>query len=237
MLVLTKMTANHNQQLVFILCQIRQWLVAVLLLQPLQANAQELHRLQFVQEDMSLLFEGGKLVQLAEIVLQPRAEQWLREQAGQLFAIEAGGTDRYGRQVAYVKRPDGTLLQSQLVASGRAMVMSHQVSEYTELLLAEETKKEAVDHHDAHRYMQQYRLVSGSVKGVTIKPRQAYLNFGEDWKRDFTIYIPTETLKKMDHEWLAALRGKKVTVRGWIHRYYGPRITLFEPAMMDVDAF
>lgn len=79
-----------------------------------------------------------------------------------------------------------------------------------------------------------WALVQGRVQNLTILKNASYLNFGDDWKSDFTIYLPKATLKAFAPEALQALQGKTIQVRGWLHSYYGPRITLFNPDMLKL---
>ena len=63
-----------------------------------------------------------------------------------------------------------------------------------------------------------------------------YLNFGDNWRTDFTIMITPAIRKKMiaqGHDPLS-LQGVKVRVRGWLENYNGPNIELIHPAWLEV---
>jgi len=89
-------------------------------------------------------------------------------------------------------------------------------------------------HTETAGHIGEYGAVSGRVHKVTVKRTHAYVNFGADWKNDFTIYIPKDTLAVMGAGEITALQGRSVRVYGYIHSYYGPRITLLEPDKLEV---
>ena len=65
---------------------------------------------------------------------------------------------------------------------------------------------------------------------------RTYLNFGADWRRDFTAGIEARVLRA-NPEWaktLAALEGRRVEVRGWIQYRNGPYIDIEDPSQIAV---
>ncbi len=78
------------------------------------------------------------------------------------------------------------------------------------------------------------------VEGIIVKTAKArgtiYLNFGADYKTDFTIAIDksaARSFKRADYDPLL-LAGAKVRVRGYIELYGGPIIWLDDPARLQI---
>ncbi len=66
-------------------------------------------------------------------------------------------------------------------------------------------------------------VVDGTVINVVRIKKMIYLNFGADWKTDFTLMVPAAIARKHD---LAQLQGKRIIVRGWVRQQNGPAITI-----------
>lgn len=77
-----------------------------------------------------------------------------------------------------------------------------------------------------------FQIVRGRVSGVSQTGSAGYLNFGADWKTDFTVRIPKRLMTAQPQ--LAALQGRMVEVRGWIERRNGPMITITHAAALTV---
>jgi hypothetical protein len=73
-----------------------------------------------------------------------------------------------------------------------------------------------------------FALVEGRVAEVSRGQRTTYLNFGADWRNDFTASLASAVLaRSADGATLVTgLAGKRVRVRGWIERRNGPMIVL-----------
>jgi len=81
-----------------------------------------------------------------------------------------------------------------------------------------------------------FQIVRGRVVSVDRTKSAAYLNFGHDWRSDFTVRIPRSVLRR-DETWakaLDALKDRTVEVRGWIVRRNGPMISIAHPAELVV---
>ena len=83
-----------------------------------------------------------------------------------------------------------------------------------------------------------FQLVEGKVlKAARIKGR-VYLNFGDDWKTDFTVTIgvPARRMFREAGTDPLSLEGKRIRVRGWLKRYNGPMIAATHPEQIEVVA-
>ena len=165
--------------------------------------------------------------------------------------------DRYGRLVAQVFVDDGnggrTWVQGRLLTEGHAranVLPEHAVcieGLLAEERLARETNKglwsnpafavrDAARSFELSRRRSTYQIVSGRVAKIANIKGRIYLNFGTDWRRDFTAGV---TRKTQSHEpgWsakLQALEGRRVTVRGWIERRNGPFIEIGHPRQVEI---
>src|SRR3546814_18409837 len=71
-----------------------------------------------------------------------------------------------------------------------------------------------------------FELVEGRVVAVGRGGGSTYLNFGEDWRQDFTVAVDRQAQKLFEEQGLAldSLAGKRLRVRGWLKSSNGPLI-------------
>ena len=159
--------------------------------------------------------------------------------------------DRYDRLVAHAVRQDGLWFQEALVAEGLAVVMPLPGSDDTllrSLMVAERGAREAqlglwADHafrvrtpDDAGAAVDAYRIVEGVVHSVAEVRGRTYLNFGEDWRTDFTVTIAPADRDAFEAAGLSlvALQGIRVRARGWLANFNGPLIEASHTAQIEV---
>lgn len=81
-----------------------------------------------------------------------------------------------------------------------------------------------------------YRLVEGRIANVADIRGRIFLNFGDDFRSDFTIHVPPEqspafAVAGLD---LASLKGRRVRVRGVVTQRNGPAITASVPEQIEI---
>jgi hypothetical protein len=78
-------------------------------------------------------------------------------------------------------------------------------------------------------------LVDGTIRAVAVFSDKAYLNFGADYRTDFTALIEGSDLALFQAEGydLKGLRGRAVRVRGWLQRLNGPMIAVSHPEQIE----
>ncbi|HPD82866.1 MAG: thermonuclease family protein [Alphaproteobacteria bacterium] len=78
-------------------------------------------------------------------------------------------------------------------------------------------------------------IVEGTIRKTATVRNNIYLNFGDDWKTDFTVMLSPEVRKKLSHRNINALdmTNKSVRVRGFIREYNGPLIELEAPEHLE----
>lgn len=80
-----------------------------------------------------------------------------------------------------------------------------------------------------------FQIVEGKVVNASVKSR-AYLNFGADWKRDFTATIAPGDMKTFRAVNIdpASYAGKTLRVRGIVEWHGGPEIEIASPDDIEV---
>ena len=172
--------------------------------------------------------------------------------------------DRYGRRTAHVYTVAGgkeIWIQAEMIKHGYAMVASggqkttrHAIQNCIKLLLKQEASariynrghwgthlfeaKSAGRSKDLAAATQTFQLIEGRVRRISENNGRLYLNFGRNWKNDFTISLNKRVLKllKMQPVDIAGLKGKYIRVRGWIENSYGPMIRLRRPGDLEIIA-
>lgn len=166
-------------------------------------------------------------------------------------------TDRYGRLLAHVfgwQHGRRYWVQGELLAHGhaRAYALRDHSTCLRELLAHErlaKTPARGLWLRRAYRELRpapprwllanrrhQFALITGIVRNVAIVRSAVYLNFGEQWRTDFTASTTRRALREsgLSVAQMTALKGKRVRVRGWIERRNGPFIALADPRLIEV---
>jgi endonuclease YncB( thermonuclease family) len=186
--------------------------------------------------------------------LAPEARKALESLAlGRRVTPHFGGArgDRHGRVLAHLVRDDGLWLQGEMLARGLARVYTFEDNRAAtrEMYALERAGRAArrgiwsLAHYrvrsaeEAARYVGGFELVEGRILAVAEVRGRGYLNFGADWRADFTIVIPRRagaTFRPVFGRKLEKLQGKRVRVRGWLRRYNGPMIESTHPEQIEV---
>lgn len=191
------------------------------------------------------------------------AQQTLRQLvAGKtVFLATSGRTqDRYGHRLAHVfVDNDGERIwvQGEMLLRGqaRAYGLPGSFDCMHELLAHEKAARDAgvgLWRNGAYsprpawrtrellRRRNSYEIVTGNVAKVAVTKARTYINFGRDWRSDFTAGIEARVLRENPDlaEALQQLEGRHVEVRGWIQYRNGPYIDIEHPsqlAIVDAD--
>ncbi len=81
-----------------------------------------------------------------------------------------------------------------------------------------------------------FQIVEGRVHAVARRRAWTFLNFGADYRQDFTVAVRARDRKRFDKSDvpLAALAGRWVRVRGWIEVWNGPVIKATHPEQIEL---
>jgi endonuclease YncB( thermonuclease family) len=158
--------------------------------------------------------------------------------------------DRHGRRLAHLFLADGIWIQGELLSRGMARVYSFPDNRaiVDEMLVAEgHARREgagiwgngwyAIRAPEATvRDIGSFQLVEGRVVGAADVRGTVYLNFGADWRSDFTVKVTKRARRSFDAGDfdLLALEGRFVRVRGWLDDYNGPMIEATHPEQIEV---
>lgn len=185
--------------------------------------------------------------------LADEARELLRELAeGAELALHSGGArmDRHGRVLAHLVRADGLWIQGEILRRGMARVYSFPDNRkgVTEMLALEAAARARGDGIWAHafyairnkdsvkRHMDGFQVVEDRVHRVAQVRNITYLNFEDDWRRDFTIKLDRRTaqaIRRLSGE-LEKLAGQRVRVRGWVKWENGPMIEINHPEQIEL---
>ncbi len=85
-------------------------------------------------------------------------------------------------------------------------------------------------------YTGTFQIVEGKVVDAVVKGGRAYLNFGADWRTDFTATITAEDMAafRAAHVNPRDYKGQMVRVRGMVQSYNGPEIEIAVPDDIEI---
>jgi len=170
----------------------------------------------------------------------------------QRVVLSYGGQrrDRYDRALAHLHLDDGRWVQGVLLRDGWARVYSFRDNRaaVAEMLALEQQARAGrrgiwrLDWYrvrtpeETDRDVGSFQLVAGRVRSVAVVRGRLYLNYGEDWRSDFTVSVAPRDVKTFDRAGFpyAKLEGQPIRVRGWIRRYNGPLIEATHPEQIEL---
>lgn len=163
--------------------------------------------------------------------------------------------DRFGRATAqaYILDETGTRdvwLQAEMIRQGYARVMSayddladfdylykleHEAREQGKGIWADEFYHlRSPDPNRLVQYVDSVQIIEGIITSTADIRGRIYLNFGADYKTDFTLAIAKKHARRFKDLAPLSLEGAKVRVRGWIELTNGPMIWLDHPERLEV---
>lgn len=154
--------------------------------------------------------------------------------------------DRYGRLVAQVETSQGVWLQGALLEQGLAQLQTrpNEVVRASEMAQLERDARVArrglwdepdLSPRDADNVAGQtgsFQVVQGRVVRIAPTDRFVYLNFGKDWRTDFTLRVQRKSFERFG---LAEedLEGRRIEVRGFVLDAGGPLIDVSHPEQIE----
>lgn len=176
---------------------------------------------------------------------------------GRTVRLSYGGDmrDRYERALAQVHlltvagEPD-FWVQAEMVRLGLARVYTwpDEQIDYAALYDLEEearVKGRGLWAHEAYavrgpepnalaQHVDSLQLVTGLVTSTADVRGRAYLNFGADYRTDFTVAVAKKHRKRFRTYDPVGLEGARIRVRGWVELVNGPMIWASHPARIEV---
>jgi endonuclease YncB( thermonuclease family) len=170
---------------------------------------------------------------------------------GKAVQLEYGGTrvDRHGRLLAHLTS-DGVWVQGEMLrlGLGRVYTFRDNRARAAEMLALERGARDqrrgiwalayyrVLDATETPKFIDTFQIVEGRVANAAIVKRRGYLNFGPDWKSDFTVMVAPGDVPMLAAAGLkiADLEGRRLRVRGWLKSVNGPMIEATHPEQIEV---
>ena len=84
------------------------------------------------------------------------------------------------------------------------------------------------------QYVDSVQIVEGIITSTADVRGRVYLNFGADYKTDFTIAIARKNRRAFEGLDPVSLAGARVRVRGWVELINGPMIWVDHPERLEI---
>jgi len=168
---------------------------------------------------------------------------------GHISYVPRAAPDRYGRVIAQVWLEDGTWLNGALADQGLARVetTTNQRRCAGDALAHEFRAREAglgmwrLSAYEIRRaeetaaFTNDFQIVEGLIVSASEVRGRIYLNFGEEWRTDFTVTIAPSDVARFAESGLDPLSwsGQSLRVRGWLEWYNGPQIEASHPEQIE----
>lgn len=162
--------------------------------------------------------------------------------------------DRHGRYQGIVAVRSGDILQEKLLQEGLARLYIYagmdtlgKAEKYLQELKRHEStaiiakkgiwadpKYQIKNPDQLSDLIGTYQIARGKITSAKKVNNRAFLNFGTDWKTDFTVSLEGKALSAYAKK-LKTLEGKTITARGFLANINGPNITATTPLQIDVE--
>lgn len=188
--------------------------------------------------------------------LGPESKRALEELTlGRQVRLFFGGAkkDRHGRLLAHLRTRGGVWVQGKMLTRGMARVYSFTdnraaVSDMLDLEREAREARRGIWRHPFYAVrdaadvpaMAQlsgtFQIVRGRVLDAKQIKSRVYLNFGENWRDDFTVTLKTQARRMFAKAGVdpLAFEGRIVRVRGWLKKFNGPMIEASHPEQIEV---
>lgn len=162
-----------------------------------------------------------------------------------------GRVNRMGHDLAHVVRKDGNVwLQGALLANGLAQAwptpenpelaekmfaLEDQAIASGKGLWAKDSAYRLVQANEPISFLDRFAVVEGVVTKIATINNVIYLNFGDDYRKDFTVGFPASLRQVLGRQGIDVfkLQGQRLRVRGWMRFYNGPYIELEHPVLLQ----
>ena len=171
---------------------------------------------------------------------------------GRRVALRHGGRrmDRHGRVLAHLFTDDDTWVQGEILSDGFARVYSFadNRARVADMLARERRARDdgagiwshpyysVLDPEASAAQLDRFALVEGRVRDVAVVRGRTFLNYGEDWRSDFTVSIAARDWTRFADAGIvpADYLGRRIRVRGWLKSRNGPMIDITHPEQIEV---
>jgi micrococcal nuclease len=157
--------------------------------------------------------------------------------------------DRHQRVLAHLVDTQGRWIQAALLAEGLARVYSfrdNRTAVRAMYRIESEARRAGIGiwGHPFYRVrtpetlsgdIGSFQVVEGRVRAVATVRGVTYLNFGADWRTDFTVMLRGRNRRLFNEAGIVpdALDGQRIRVRGWLRSRNGPMIEATHPEQVE----
>ncbi len=206
-----------------------------------------------------IYYREDAIKELEELILNKKVMAYHYPEAGDEqpeFGGKALKKDRHGTRPAQIILEENNVwVQDHMIAKGLAWAFA---TRKTQRMIGTLKKSEYIarrnrqgfwdaklyrvkNTEEVKRYLNSYQIVEGTVVNVTRKNISTYINFGADWRTDFTITVPNKYMGdfyNVYEEFVPEkLEGEKIKIRGWVEDKNGPMITYDYFGQIDIFAY
>lgn len=194
-------------------------------------------------------YDPGDLSVTAQEIL----DDFLKDQDVIIYQTQSkdkGRMNRMGHHIAHLVRArDETWTQGMLIALGVARVrttkynpeMAAQMLNLEDQARTQKVGLWAMDEYTVltpagtFKHIGSYQVIEGQVISVSMRRNKLYLNFGNNWKQDFTVRVSPNRYQDFEKNGLPPRRwsGKHIRVRGWLESYNGPFLDIDHPERIE----
>lgn len=171
---------------------------------------------------------------------------------GRLVRLVPGDNpgDRHGRILAHLFVDDTLWVQGEMLRLGMARVYTFadnrvRVADILALEGAARAARRGIWGHSFYavrapaetgRHLNSFQLVEGRILDAAQVRTRVYLNFGPDWRTDFTVTLDSAARRLFREAGFdpLSLEGRRVRVRGWLRDFNGPLIEATHPEQIEV---
>lgn len=187
-----------------------------------------------------------------EKLIPSDTEVMVYQRRAQSNDTKRGRVNRMGHLLAHIVRKDnGQWINGTLIADGLGWVMTdaanpeladqlialeHTAQESGHIIWSKESTNGLLTADTASQGDGQYRVVEGTVDRAATSKNNLYLNFGKDWRDDFTVKISPSLRKTLARRGTdpMSLAGQTIRVRGWIRNWNGPYMELETAERLEI---
>lgn len=162
-----------------------------------------------------------------------------------------GRTNRMGHRVGHiVRKKDDVWAQGLMLSLGLARVRTTKFNpEMASQLYAQEEAArlaktglwavkgyQITDAANAKSAEGSFDVIEGEIQKAAMQKNRLFLNFGQDWRTDFTISISAANRRLFARDNLdpQSWGGKRIRVRGWVEDFNGPYIEVDHPQQIEL---
>jgi endonuclease YncB( thermonuclease family) len=164
----------------------------------------------------------------------------------------AARMDRHGRLLAHLVGPDGAWVQGELLSRGMARVYTFpdnraRAAEMYQREAAARAARRGIwaDPFYAVRPadpavlagdVDTFQVIEGEVLSAAEVRGVVFLNFGDNWRTDFTIRLDRRAARLFRKSGLGpeSYQGRRLRVRGWLKMWNGPMIEASHPEQIEI---